>query len=135
MEKRKESVGRWLAVVIDCPAPRALAVFYQQVLGLDVLEEADDWVTLGTADTCPTMAFQQTDNHRRPDWLRGAPPQQAHVDALVTDLDVAQARVLALGATLLKGSDKPIGFRVFADPDGHPFCLVTPEGHSLPIPE
>jgi hypothetical protein len=23
---------------------------------------------------------------------------------------------------------KPSGFRVYADPVGHPFCLVTPEG-------
>lgn len=53
----------------------------------------------------------------------------------MSDLDTAEARVIKLGATLLEGSDKPIGFRVYADPEGHPFCLVTPEGHSLLIPE
>ncbi len=47
---------------------------------------------------------------------------------MVTDLDTAEAQVLALGATLLDGSDKPIGYRVYADPVGHPFCLITPEG-------
>ena len=26
---------------------------------------------------------------------------------------------------LLEGSDKPIGWRVYADPAGHPFCLTT----------
>ena len=36
--------------------------------------------------------------------------------------------MLALGGRLLDGSDKPIGYRVYADPVGHPFCLVTPEG-------
>ncbi len=47
---------------------------------------------------------------------------------MVADLDMAEAQVLALGATLLDGSDKPIGYRVYADPVGHPFCLITPEG-------
>lgn len=41
---------------------------------------------------------------------------------------MAQSAVLSLGASLLKGWDKPIGYRVFADPVGHPFCLVTKEG-------
>jgi hypothetical protein len=31
---------------------------------------------------------------------------------LVDDLDEAEPRVLALGATLLDGSDEPVGFRV-----------------------
>lgn len=41
---------------------------------------------------------------------------------------MAEAAVFSLGATLLDGSDKPIGYRVYADPVGHPFCLVTREG-------
>ncbi len=120
-------------MVIDCPSPRALAAFYRQLLGLDVLEDADDWVTLGAAGSYPTVAFQRADDYQSPDWVRGTPPQQAHLDVLVTDLDAAEVEVIELGATLLEGSDKPIGFRVYADPEGHPFCLVTPEGNSLPI--
>lgn len=50
-----------------------------------------------------------------------------HVDVLVDDLDAAEAAVPAQGATPLEGSDKPIGYRVCADPAGHPFCLVTHE--------
>ena len=50
-----------------------------------------------------------------------------HIDVLVENLDAAQAAVLSLGATLLEGSDKPIGYRAYADAAGHPFCLVTPE--------
>ncbi|WP_276207292.1 VOC family protein [Streptomyces antioxidans] len=49
------------------------------------------------------------------------------VDVMVDDLDVAGAKVLTLGARLLEGSDKPIGYRVYADPVGHPFCLITRE--------
>lgn len=61
-------------MVIDCPAPRPLADFYRQLLGLDVLEDADDWVTLGPAGGYPTVAFQRTDNYQRPDWERATPP-------------------------------------------------------------
>ena len=65
-----------------------------------------------------------------PEWHSVNAPQQMHVDVLVEDLDVAQEAVLSLGANLLEGSDKPIGYRVYSDPVGHPFCLVTPEGLS-----
>ena len=54
-----------------------------------------------------------------------------HVDVMVDDLDLAEPKVLALGATLLEGSDKPIGYRVYADPVGHPFCLLTRESVML----
>ncbi|MBA2725949.1 MAG: VOC family protein, partial [Actinobacteria bacterium] len=73
------------------------------------------------------IAFQRVTDYRPPDWRDANPPQQMHLDVLVADLDEGEAEVLALGASLLDGSDKPIGFRVYADPVGHPFCLVTAE--------
>jgi hypothetical protein len=59
---------------------------------------------------------------------------QFHLDIDVDDVDQAEAQVLSLGATRLawgsaeeeaKGLRPPgeSGFRVFADPAGHPFCL------------
>ena len=43
----------------------------------------------------------------------------------VTDIDAAEPRVLALGARRLPGGGgASSGFRVYADPAGHPFCLV-----------
>jgi hypothetical protein len=45
-----------------------------------------------------------------------------HLDVIVDDLDAAEAAVLDLGAT--KHQNQPgTSFRVFLDPDGHPFCL------------
>jgi hypothetical protein len=41
----------------------------------------------------------------------------------VDDADAGERAVLALGARLLQG-ESGTGFRVFADPSGHPFCLV-----------
>lgn len=96
-------------------------------MGLARLEDSEEWVTSGKAGLAPTIAFQRVLDFVAPDWPSSTIPQQVHVDVLVADLDAAQSAVLGLGATLLEGSDKPIGYRVYADPAGHPFCLVTPE--------
>ncbi|HYG73304.1 MAG TPA: VOC family protein [Actinomycetota bacterium] len=116
--------------MIDCPDPRSLATFYEQLLGLSRTEDTDGWVTLGTPGGSVDVAFQKIDTYIPPRWPDPDAPQQMHVDVLVDDLDISQAHVIEMGARLLQGSDKPIGFRVFADPVGHPFCLVTPEGVS-----
>jgi hypothetical protein len=57
---------------------------------------------------------------RPPRWRDPANPTQIHLDVLVADLDVAERSVLEHGATKLE--DFP-GWRVYADPVGHPFCL------------
>lgn len=119
-------IGRLHCLVIDCPDPRALASFYEELLGLPRTEDTAEWVTLG-GEGGACVAFQRAEVYVAPRWGDPSAPQQMHVDVLVDDLDVGEAAVLGLGATLLEGSDKPIGYRVYADPVGHPFCLVTPE--------
>lgn len=120
-------IGRLLCLVVDCPDPAALAGFYGQLLGLGRVEDTPDWVTLAGPDGGVWVAFQRVDGFVPPRWPDPEAPQQMHVDVLVENLDAAEAQVLELGGKLLEGSDKPIGFRVYADPVGHPFCLVTPE--------
>ena len=120
-------VGLLYSLVIDCPDPGSLAGFYERLLGMGRFEDTPDWVTIGDPLKPPTVAFQRVDRFVAPAWPSAEPPQQMHLDVVVDDLDRAEPQVLALGATLLEGSDKPIGFRVYADPVGHPFCLVTPE--------
>jgi hypothetical protein len=120
-------IGALSCLVVDCPDPRSLAGFYESLLGLDRAEDSEEWVTSGDEGAPPRIAFQQVADFVAPTWGAGGVAQQMHIDVLVQDLDVAQAAVLALRATLLDGSDEPIGYRVFADPVGHPFCLVTPE--------
>ncbi|CAM5644489.1 VOC family protein [Streptomyces narbonensis] len=116
-------------LVIDCPAPRALAEFYRQVLGGEVdrpdrrwsLDEA--WSTLHTPGGL-VLCFQGVTDHRPPTWPDPERPQQAHLDFGVPDLGAAQAQVLAHGATLLDAGPATRSWRVYADPAGHPFCLV-----------
>ena len=54
-------------------------------------------------------------------------PQPMHLDVLVEDLATAEARVSALGATPLSDvlDPGPTQWRIYSDPAGHPFCLVT----------
>ena len=116
-------IGRLDAVVIDCPDPRALAHFYAELLGMHVVYEADDWVTIRTDSDAPSLAFQQATDLQPPRWPDPARPQQFHLDVQVDDIQTAEKRALAAGATRLTegGGEK---FRVYVDPAGHPFCLV-----------
>jgi catechol 2,3-dioxygenase-like lactoylglutathione lyase family enzyme len=118
-------IGRWHCLVVDCAEPLTLAEFYAELLGFELLGAGPDWAAIGAGSRLPAMSFHQVEPYRPPTWPAGPVPTQEHVDVLVDDLDEAEPQVLALGATLLEGSDKPVGFRVYADPAGHPFCLVT----------
>ena len=59
--------------------------------------------------------------------IPGAEVEQLHLDVLVTDLAQAGRRVVELGARPLTDvlDPGPHEWRIFADPAGHPFCLVT----------
>jgi len=120
-------IGRLFSLVIDCPAPSELASFYKSLLSLPRVEDSSDYVVLANTTGTETVTFQRVGGFRPPQWPDPDRPAQMHVDVMVDDLDVAEAKALALGATLLEGSDKPIGYRVYADPVGHPFCLITRE--------
>jgi hypothetical protein len=52
---------------------------------------------------------------------------QLHLDFEVADIDAACAVAEAAGARPLGGhEDEDEVVRVYADPDGHPFCLFAP---------
>jgi hypothetical protein len=57
---------------------------------------------------------------RSPRWRDPANPTQMHLDVLVADLEAAERAVLECGSTKLEDF---LGWRVYADPVGHPFCL------------
>ena len=115
-------IGRWHALVIDCEQPDVSAAFYQQLLGMIRVQEDADWISIGDAADRPALAFQRVERLVRPQWPDADHPQQMHVDVMVPDLDTAEEQVLKLGATNLFAGGT--AFRVYADPSGHPFCLV-----------
>jgi catechol 2,3-dioxygenase-like lactoylglutathione lyase family enzyme len=113
-------------VVLDCQDPAALAAFYSALLGLPVTYKSEDWVVVAANDTTSGLAFQRAPGNKRPTWPDPEVPQQLHLDIMVEDVDAAGPRVLALGAVRLDGD-------VYADPAGHPFCLIRRPGWAPPI--
>ncbi|MEC3975391.1 VOC family protein [Amycolatopsis sp. H20-H5] len=111
-------------VALDCPDPVALAAFYRELLGWAEPERSADghWVTLVNPAGGARLEFQRVEDYRAPEWPSAERPQQAHLDLDVADMDAAHERALGIGAKLL--DDSRSGFRVYADPAGHPFCLV-----------
>ncbi|MFI2780340.1 VOC family protein [Streptomyces sp. ALB3] len=116
-------------VVLDCPDPARLAGFYAAVLGGEAGRPderwalGEDWATVH-APSGLVFCFQRVEEYLPPRWPDPDRPQQFHLDFGVPDLDRAQEEVLALGATVLDGGADRRAWRVFADPAGHPFCLV-----------
>ncbi|WP_341717034.1 VOC family protein [Micromonospora sp. FIMYZ51] len=113
------------AIMVDCPDPRALVEFYRQATGFEIAPDfTDDFVGLSGPNGL-YIGFQRVDGYQPPDWPDQRRPQQLHLDYSVDDVDEAEAMVLALGAT--KAGFQPGGdrWRVYLDPAGHPFCLVS----------
>jgi catechol 2,3-dioxygenase-like lactoylglutathione lyase family enzyme len=136
------SAPRIRQVVIDTTNARASAEFWRQLLGLVYREGHEapppgaddpagrDWLNLRYADGSPCLAFQQVARQLRPTWPAADVPQQLHLDITVGSveaLDAAHERALALGAQALedRSADPDEPLRVYADPDGHPFCIFV----------
>jgi catechol 2,3-dioxygenase-like lactoylglutathione lyase family enzyme len=120
-------IGRMHHVVIDCPDPAALAAFYSELIGLPITYRGEDWVVIAPNDRSSGIAFQLAPDHQPPRWPDPTHPQQFHLDVMVDDIPAASRDVVALGARPLPGAN------VFADPAGHPFCLIRRPTWAAPI--
>ncbi|MCP2031791.1 catechol 2,3-dioxygenase-like lactoylglutathione lyase family enzyme [Okibacterium sp. HSC-33S16] len=120
-------IGRLHHLIIDCPDPQTLARFYSDLLGLPVTFDSEDFVVVAENETTSGLAFQRAPDLRPPTWPDPSIPQQMHLDIMVDDIADATSTVLALGATTLGGNS------VFADPAGHPFCLIPRPAWAAPV--
>ena len=109
-------------VVLDTDDPPRMADFYTALLGWEIEDAEDGWITL-QGDGSARMAFQLALNHKPPTWPDNEVPQQLHLDLAVDDLDAASAYAVSIGARPVEGPERSESFRVFLDPSGHPFCL------------
>ncbi|MDX6365312.1 MAG: hypothetical protein QOK30_388 [Nocardioidaceae bacterium] len=121
-------IGRLHHVIIDTPDPAAAAAFYSELLGLPVTYRSRDFVVIAADDTTSGVAFQLAPDHQPPRWPDPTRPQQVHLDVMVDDVEAAGPRVLALGAERLDRAN-----HVYADPYGHPFCLIARPRWAPPI--
>jgi catechol 2,3-dioxygenase-like lactoylglutathione lyase family enzyme len=112
------------ATVLDAPDARALAGFYQRLLGWDTVTDEPDWVTLRPAGGGTGLSFQTEPHHVRPTWPTDPdrPRMMAHLDIQVEDLPAAVEHAVALGAQVADFQPQD-HVRVCLDPAGHPFCL------------
>lgn len=111
------------AVSVDCSDPAALSDFYRNVLDLNVMFSSPDFVALQGAGVL--LTFQRVAEHQRPSWPSGPVPKQLHFELAVSNLDAAESRILALGATKADVQPQPDKWRVLIDPAGHPFCISS----------
>jgi catechol 2,3-dioxygenase-like lactoylglutathione lyase family enzyme len=135
-------VPRLRQVVFDTTDARAAAEFWRELLGLVYRPGHEppapgqddpagrDWLNLRAADGTPVLAFQQVDTLPRSTWPDPEVAQQLHLDLTVrgrAELDAVHARVVALGGELRldRSGDPQEALRVYADPDGHPFCVFV----------
>ncbi|HXL90111.1 MAG TPA: VOC family protein [Streptosporangiaceae bacterium] len=75
-------------------------------------------MVVAASDTSSGLAFQLAPGNQPPTWPDPAVPRQCHLDIVVEAVAAAGPRVLAQGAVKLDGEN------VYADPAGHPFCLI-----------
>jgi catechol 2,3-dioxygenase-like lactoylglutathione lyase family enzyme len=132
-------------VVLDTTNARALADFYRQLFGYEYRPgdeppppgqpdgRGQSWLVIRHPSGAPRIAFQQVERLPRSTWPSNDIPQQLHLDTSVStkdELERQHQRALRLGAKLLydRSDDPREPLYVYADPDGHPFCIfVSPE--------
>ena len=122
--------SRITAVAVNCADPAALAGWWAEALGYEVLDADDpDVVTIGppgqeTKGPQPVLDFV-----RVPDPTPGR--RRLHLDLNATDRPQAEEldRLLALGATPVDVGQGPLSdqmtWHVLADPEGNEFCLLA----------
>jgi len=127
------AIAKYSLTALDCPDPLALANFYAQITDFKVVvayttkDGKPLWVEL-VDNGVTRIAFQRVEKYTPPTWPEGPIPQQAHLDFDVKDLNAAEAKLLEIGAVkspIQTSSNPETNFRVYFDPAGHPFCLVS----------
>ncbi|MFY1652853.1 VOC family protein [Solwaraspora sp. WMMB762] len=114
-------------IVFEAADIQAESTFWAELLSGSV-EAKDTWHNVWV-DGDWHIAVQLAPEHVSPTWPDNGWSQQVHLDFYIEDLEAAHEKVLELGGRLVKAVDDPAartGFRVYADPAGHPFCLAWP---------
>lgn len=122
-------IGTLTQLVLECEDAAALAAFWQELLGLEDPVIEPDWVTLQWAPV-GRLSCHQVQGYRPPEWPGEVGDLQLHFDLLVDDFEQADQRAQQIDAVPLGEviNPGPKAWRVYTDPAGHPFCLVsTPE--------
>jgi predicted enzyme related to lactoylglutathione lyase len=108
--------------VLDCDDPHALARFYEELLAMTRVHDDIDRVVIARTDGLGMqLAFQRVPDYAPPRSGDDAYHQQVHLDLWFEDASAARARAERLGATKTPHPRE----NVYADPAGHPMCLLA----------
>jgi catechol 2,3-dioxygenase-like lactoylglutathione lyase family enzyme len=112
----------WFSTVVDCRDPQALAGFWCQVLGYQVVYQNEREVDIAPGPSSfPGLAFlrvpgdKQVKNRPHLDLNPGSPAGQA----------AEVERLEALGATRIDIGQGDAEWIVIADPEGNEFCVLA----------
>lgn len=129
MRDNDDGLIGWIReIVLDSADPWRLGSFWAGLLGGTPTQWYPGWVTLEPPPHGQRLSFQGTTGA-----ARTGPTLGVHFDVLVSDLDAAHERVTTAGASYIGEHRSPrpgpggevVRWRVYQDPEGHPFCLVT----------
>jgi hypothetical protein len=115
--------GPIAAVVVECADPRAIARFWGAAMDWTPHEVTDDQARLRSPNGVgPYLEFLRTPGAKT---MR----HRAHLDLAPyrgDDQAAEAARLQTLGATLVDVGQGDVSWKVLADPEGNPFCVLTP---------
>ena len=124
--EREHVFGGLDAITIDCGDGLELARFWAEVLGTEIESAVGDgpqYVDLLPVPGVPILRFQRVPELK-------VVKNRVHLDVAVSDLEIAAARIEALGGRRI--SQEPFAeyhyrWLVMADPEGNEFCVVIRE--------
>lgn len=117
------SIGKLVAVSIDCQDPARLADFYKNLLGWDITYSDENAVYLSGDGM--RLGFLRVENYRAPRWPGQDVPQQMHLDIAVENLEAAKRQVAGFGARSAEEQPGAESWHTMLDPAGHPFDLTS----------
>lgn len=113
---------RFSSITLACPDPGRLAAFYAEITGGEVtFVHKNVWASMRCEGT--RIEFMGVENYAPPRWPQDT--SLVHIDFYVDELDDAARGVEQAGAIRYEHQPNSAHCLVFADPDGHPFCLST----------
>jgi catechol 2,3-dioxygenase-like lactoylglutathione lyase family enzyme len=125
----RESRHDYWGAVLEAPDAAALARFYGELLGWEVVSDEPSFATVAPPDGVAYLGFQTSPEYVEPVWppVEGEQQMMLHLDFEVSDLEAAIAHAREFGAKVATYQPQE-HVRVMLDPVGHPFCLYVDTG-------
>ena len=79
-------IGSFESIIIDCPDPRALARFYSELLGAEIVQYDPERAELvPPGNSRPLITFQLVEEYTPPRWRGQDVGQQLHIEVKPED--------------------------------------------------